>query len=40
VSEYSPAMLEGYAEGETVEIGVERGEEQLRLDARLITLVE
>jgi hypothetical protein len=39
-SEFSPALLEGYAEGETVEIGVERGQEQLRFDAPVITLVE
>lgn len=39
-SEYSPAMLERYAEGETVEIGVERGQEQLRVDAPVITLLE
>jgi predicted aspartyl protease len=39
-SEYSPAMLDGYAEGETVEIGVERGQEQLRVDVPVITLVE
>jgi hypothetical protein len=39
-SEYSPAMLEGYAQGETVEVGVERGQEQLRIDAPVITLVE
>jgi len=39
-SEYSPATLEGYAEGETVEIGVLRGQEELRVDAPVITLVK